>query len=62
MRLVKVRKKIFKREFMEFRLVVIVYDTYEISQEEEETVIETNKIFWVFPMINDKTVEEPLVV
>jgi len=59
MRLVKVKKKIFKREFLEFRLVVVVYDTYEVSQEEENTIIELNKIFWVFPMM--KT-EDPIVI
>ena len=63
MRLVKVKKRIFKREFMEFRLVVVVYDTYEISQEEENTLIECNKIYWVFPMLKDNTaLEEKLVI
>jgi hypothetical protein len=57
MRLVKVRKRIFKREFLEFKLVVVVLDVYEMSQEDENTIIEVNKVFWVFPAMKDVEVE-----
>jgi len=51
MRLVKVKKRVFKREFLEFRLVVVVFDVYEMNQEEGETEISVNKVFYVFPAI-----------
>ena len=35
MRMIKVRKKIFKREFLDFRLVVVVFDVCQMAQEEE---------------------------
>ena len=57
MRLMKVKKRVFKREFMEFRLVVVVFDIYEMSQEDDQTVIEVNKIFWVFPTTKDTDIE-----
>ena len=60
MHIVKVKKKVFKREFLDYRLVVVVFDVCEMSNEEENVVIEVNKIFWVFPMI--KGMEEGLGV
>jgi hypothetical protein len=57
MRLVKVKKRVFKREFLEFKLVVVVFDIYEMSQEEDQTVIEVNKVFWVFPATSDTEIE-----
>lgn len=57
MRLVKVKKRIFKREFLEFKIVVVVFDIYEMSQEDENTVIEVNKVFWVFPATKDMEIE-----
>lgn len=60
MHIVKVKKKVFKREFLDYRLVVVVFDVCEMSNEEENVVIEVNKIFWVFPMI--KGMEENLGV
>lgn len=53
MRLVKVRKKVFKREFMDFRLLVVVFDICEMSQEDENTVIEVNKVYHVIPVAKD---------
>ena len=58
MHLVKVKKRIFKREFLEYRLVVVVFDICEISQEEENTVVEINKVFWVFPMLKGVNFED----
>ena len=57
MRFVKVKKRIFKREFLEFKIVVVVFDIYEMSQEDENTVIEVNKVFWVFPATKDMEIE-----
>jgi hypothetical protein len=51
MGLVKVRKKIFKREFLDYRIVVVVFDICELSQEEGNMVVEINKVFWMFPMM-----------
>ncbi len=60
MHIVKVKKKVFKREFLDYRLVVVVFDVCEMSNEEENIVIDINRIFWVFPMI--KGMEESLGV
>ncbi len=58
MHLVKVKKRVFKREFLEYRLVVVVFDICEISQEDENTVVEINKVFWVFPMLKGVNFED----
>jgi len=53
MRLVKVRKKVFKREFLDFRLLVVVFDVCEMSQEDENTVIAVNRVYHVIPTAKD---------
>ncbi|MBI3190169.1 hypothetical protein HYZ41_00540 [archaeon] len=51
MGLVKIRKKIFKREFLDYKIVVVVFDICELSQEDGNMVVEINKVFWMFPMM-----------
>ena len=58
MHLVKVRKKVFKREFLDFKLVIVVCDICQMSREEENTVIEVNKAFWVFPVMKGMEFDE----
>lgn len=58
MHLMKVKRKIFKREFLDFKLVVVVYDVCQLSREEENTVIEVNRIFWVLPIIRGMELDE----
>lgn len=54
MRVMKVKKRIFKREFLGFRLTVVVADTCEVQKDiDGETTIEVNKVFWVFPSTSD---------
>jgi D-alanine-D-alanine ligase-like ATP-grasp enzyme len=55
---VKVKKRIFKREFLEYRLVVVVFDIYEMSQEDENTVLDINKVFYVFPLLKGVNIED----
>lgn len=58
MHLVKVKKKVFKREFLDFRMICVVFDVCEMSNEDQDTVININRIFWVFPTV--KGLEEEL--
>lgn len=66
MRLVKVRKRVFKRAFMEFRIAVVVYDILEVQDEDNEhivgtsltepaTVLEFSRVFYVFPYTDEVT-------
>ena len=57
MRMVKVKKRIFKRQFLDYKLTVVVFDIYEMSQEDENMVIEVNKVFWVLPTTSDTEIE-----
>ncbi|MBI4154228.1 hypothetical protein HY501_02750 [Candidatus Woesearchaeota archaeon] len=58
MHLVKVRKKVFKREFLDFCLIVAVFDICELIKEEEDTIVEVNKVFWVMPMAKGMAIDE----
>ena len=62
MHLVKVRKKVFKREFMEFRLLVVVFDIYEMTQEDENMIVSVNKVFWVFPTTKDAEIDIDMIM
>jgi hypothetical protein len=53
MRLVKVKKKVFKREFLDYRLLVIIFDIHELSEEDGTTVVEHNRNYWVIPTTKD---------
>jgi hypothetical protein len=53
MRLVKVRKKVFKREFLDYRLLVIIFDVHELSEDDGTTVVEHTRNYWVIPTTKD---------
>ena len=58
MRLVKVKKKVYKREFLEYRLIVVVFNISTLTQEEDgTTTVEQNKVYWVYPAHKDSDID-----
>lgn len=57
MRLVKVKKKVFKRQFLDFRLLVVVFDICEMNQDEEETTISVNRVYHVLPATAENEID-----
>ena len=61
MKLVKVKKKVFKREFLDYRLVVVVFDVAQMVRDEDgTTTIEINKVYWVYPTTKDSDMDQEL--
>ncbi|MCX6816059.1 MAG: hypothetical protein NT120_04375 [Candidatus Aenigmarchaeota archaeon] len=61
MRLVKVKKRVFKREFLDFKLIVLVFDICELVQEGDETIVDVNRVYYVLPMMKGDQIDEKMI-
>jgi hypothetical protein len=61
MRLVKVKKRVFKREFLDYKLIVMVFDICEMVQEEGQTTLDYNRAYYVLPMMKGDQIDEKVI-